>query len=141
MTDKEKRYLGIGAVGIVGFLLYSRMHSGGTAASNRRQVTNAYAQASHPVGSTTPYTPQSPIVVPQGESIYDPNSENLLNTPTAIPQPQATTPSAPAYVVNVNSPRTHRTQKNTKRATKRAHGKGTSQTKHVARKHKPKVTK
>lgn len=125
MNDKQKRALGIGAIGIVGVLAYRHLHSGSRPVTNFGTPTNGLAQASSPVGSTMPYTPQSPVVVPAGESIYDPNAEALINTPTAIP-PQATTKAAPAYVVNVIEPKHVAVKKNRRRPGKRAHGKGAS---------------
>lgn len=117
MDDKQKRALGIGAIGVGGVLAYRHLHSK-SAVSTNGTLTNGLAQASSPVGSTTPYTPQAPIVVPAGESIYDPNSEDLLNT-TATPAPQAVTPSGPAYVVNITTPKAVATKSNKKKAATR----------------------
>jgi hypothetical protein len=104
MTDDQKRALGIGGVAVGGFLLYRYMHkttstvAGGKGAP---ALTNATVG-----GSITPYTPQNPVVLQPGESVYDPNTEGLVNTPTAMPaKPQAVTPAAPSYVVKVNYPK------------------------------------
>jgi hypothetical protein len=110
MTDDQKRALGIGGVGIAGFLLYRHLHSSGTSLIGGTATPNTSGLTSGAVGgSVAPYTPQTPIPLPPGESVYDPNSEALLNTPTAYPAPQpaaaqADTAAAPAYQVNVNYP-------------------------------------
>lgn len=132
MNDKQKRALGVGGVAVGGLLAYRHLHSGkGRAAGGT--MTNGLAQASSLTGSTTPFVPQAPIVVPAGESIYDPNSQGLLTTPT-VPTQQATTPGGPAYVVNVSTPRTHGTTRNHRRAVTRPHNGG-------KKKKKGKVTK
>lgn len=114
MNDKQKKLLGIGAISVVGVIVYHKLHGGG----GRPVVNYGTPTSGATTGSITPYTPQAPIVVPAGESIYDPNSEGLLNTPAAL-APQATTPAGPAYVVNVTTPRTHATTHNRRRAAKR----------------------
>lgn len=133
MTDKQKRLLGIGGVSIAGLIAYRRMHSGRTQ-SNSGRLTNSLA-GSGASGSIAPYTPQSPILVPPGESVYDPNSESLLNTPpqsTSDTPPQSTTPGAPAYTVNVIAPRIVGSKTHRKRPTKRTHHGG-----HGGHLHKP----
>lgn len=104
MDDKQKRALGIGGVALGGILLWRHMHSGST----RTVIQPVSTQ-----GSIQPYTPQTPIPLQPGESIYDPNSQALLSTPTPVntssalagPGNQASTPSAPNYVVNVAFPK------------------------------------
>jgi hypothetical protein len=118
MTTDQKRALGIGGLGIGGFLLYRHFHP--TASTSAQGLTNSTA-----TGSITPYTPQAPLTLAPGESVYDPNSGGLYNTPTAgtagaaapvdtsgstaattadmsglSAPPQATTPAAPNYVTN-----------------------------------------
>lgn len=112
MTHDQKRALTIGGLGIGAVILYMRYRSSKSPASS---VTPTPSNSSA-TGSITPFTPQSPIVVPAGESIYDPNSEALLNTPpataaqaaaapiTTLGTPQVTTPSAPTYTVDVAYP-------------------------------------
>lgn len=139
MDDKQKRVLAIGGVGVGGLLVYRHLHSGKTV-TRSSGLTNGLAQASSgATGSTVPFVPQSPIVVPPGESIYDPNSQALLNTPSTTP-PQAVTPSGPAYVVNVAPPKTHATRRNTRRAATRRVAAKTNQ-QHKARRKKKAVAK
>lgn len=104
MNDKQKRFLGIGGVGVGGLLVYRHLHASRGSAGGGT-MTNGLAQASSTTGSITPFVPQAPIVVPPGESVYDPNSQGLINTPGAIPAPQAVAASGPAYVVNVAAPK------------------------------------
>jgi hypothetical protein len=122
MTDQQKKMLGLGGVGIAGFLIYRHMHSTSTTAAS---PTAANSSAT---GSITPYTPQSPVTLSAGESVYDPNSQNLLTTPTPIDNSanntpglgsQATAPSQPAYSVNVNYPANPVTTSNTTKPVKR----------------------
>lgn len=137
MNDKQKRALGVGAVGVVGLLAYRQQRRKGSA---RTTLTNGLAQASSPVGSTTPFVPQAPIVVPPGESIYDPNSQNLLNTPSINP-PQSVTPGGPSYVVNVAPPRAHGTRRKRQRAaTRTVTARTNQQHKAKSKRHKPKAT-
>lgn len=105
MTDQQKKLLGIGGVSAVGLYLYMKNKKGTTTAT---PVTNSTA-----TGSITPYTPQSPVTIPAGESVYDPNSQNLLTAPNPIDNSTSATPgigsqstaaAAPAYSVNVNYP-------------------------------------
>lgn len=126
MTDDQKRALSIGGVGLGGLLLWRHFHStsssltGGTATPNTAGLTSGAS------GSIAPFVPQSPITVAPGESVYDPNTEGLYNTPTAtsagqpVPIPaQVTTPAAPGYTVNVNYPKPASTKKKTVKPTKR----------------------
>lgn len=122
MTDDQKKALGLGAIGIVGLFLLSRARGG------------TVKQAVSTTGSIAPYTPQTPIPLPAGESIYDPNSQVLLTTPapmTTLPLQvppgttlpglgtQTTAPSAPAYSVNVTYPTHVATKSAAKKPTKR----------------------
>lgn len=123
MTDDQKRALAIGGVGIAALLVVSRLRGGRTAVAPPQPTT----------GQVAPYTPQAPVIVAAGESVYDPNSQALLTTPasstdagvpgTANNTPglgtQATAPGAPSYAVNVNYPAPVRRQSHAKRATKR----------------------
>lgn len=116
MTTDQKRAIGIGAVGLAGLFLLSRRGTTG-----RSQTV----QATSPTGSTTPFVPQAPVLVPAGESLYDPNSQNLL-TPSGPPVAMSPLPlniappaSHPAYVVNVNYPKPVTRRSHAKRHTKR----------------------
>lgn len=103
MTKDQKRAATVAAAGGGGlFLLYRHQQKNASTGHGPPPVTNAGA-----FGQVAPYTPQDPVPLDPGQSIYDPNSEGLLNTPTAFPpgpgaQPQATTAAAPQYVVKVN---------------------------------------
>lgn len=116
MTDKQKKTLGIGGIGVAGLLVYSHLRGGSKTTAT--PVTNPSA-----TGSVTPYTPQSPLTLQPGESVYDPNSENLLTTPTPIDTTgsvpgngnQTVAPSQPAYSVNVNYPAAATTTSNAKK--------------------------
>jgi hypothetical protein len=108
VTDKQKKLLGFGGVGIAGVLIYMHMHSSSGASTAAASPTNSTA-----TGSITPYTPQPVTTLEPGESVYDPNSQNLLTTPTPIDNStgnvpglgaQAGTAAAPGYSVNVNYP-------------------------------------
>lgn len=134
MTDNQKRYLGFGAVTVVGFLVWRHMHSTGTVATGGPALTNLTPQ-----GSIQNYTPQSPLLIPSGESVYDPNNEALLNTPGAL-GPQATNQAAPAYLVNVNYPKTHRRIRNRTKPTKRPHTGGTRRAVRVTKTHVGRAT-
>lgn len=97
MTSEQKRALGIGAVTVVGFVVYKRMRSGSAGALQQAAPTSGAIG-----GSVTPYVPQTPIPVPAGESIYDPNNQALLTAPTSTPTAPITSSagngSGPAYV-------------------------------------------
>lgn len=136
MDKNQKVALGVAGVAGGGILLYRRLHP----ASKTTQVPVSTQ------GSITPYTPQSPIVLQPGESIYDPNTGGLLNTPATKPTyslypyyttgvgdvtappaanpsqpstPQATAPSAPGYTINVKLPKRTGRQKLVSKASKR----------------------
>ena len=119
MPGKNKGLV-IGSVAVGGFLLYRHFKGRSSAAAT---PTSGNSSAT---GSITPYTPQSPILVPAGESVYDPNSESLLNTPpapasttgtTASPaSPTATASPLPTYI---QLPAAVSTAKTAKKATKR----------------------
>lgn len=72
LQEGQKRLL-IGGAVLGGALLYRHFRSGTVAAPRNTSAT----------GTITPFVPQSPVLVPPGESIYDPNSQALLNTPFA----------------------------------------------------------
>lgn len=119
MTEQQKRALGIGGVGIAGVLLWQRTRS------KKRAQTAATPVST--TGSIAPYTPQNPVTLQPGESIYDPNTQGLLTTPTPIDTTsvdagagnQTSSPAAPAYTVNVNYPTTVKTVRAAKKPVKR----------------------
>lgn len=123
MTQDQKRALTIGGVGLGALLLWSRTRGGST----KQRVVPVTT-----TGQVAPYTPQAPVPLQPGESIYDPNSQALLSTPAPIdtttslagPGNQGTAPAAPSYTVNVSYPRTVRRvvqrRKPTKRPVKKA---------------------
>lgn len=121
MTDQQKKLLGIGGISVAGLLVYRQLHP---AAKTAAPITNSSA-----TGSITPYTPQSPVTLSPGESVYDPNSQNLLTTPTPIGEdiagsaaansPQVTAPTNPGYTVNVNYPPIISTTSNATKPVKR----------------------
>jgi hypothetical protein len=107
MTKEDQRNYAIAAGGAGALFLLWRRHKAKQAAVAQQgpAVTNAYGG----LGSVQPYTPQEPIPLQPGESIYDPNTVGLYNTPTAISAGgsligQTGGPSQPGYVVNVNYP-------------------------------------
>lgn len=115
MTTDQKRALGLGVGGIGLFLGYQRLHRG-TPATAPGPV-DASAQ-----GQVAPYTPQNPVTLDPGQSLYDPNSQGFVNTPTApsagatlLPDPNTAAAAGPGYVVNVNYPATHTTAPQAKR--------------------------
>lgn len=127
MNDQQKKLAGFGGVAAAGLFLYSRMHAKPTT-KTATPISNSSA-----TGSITPYTPQSPLPLQAGESIYDPNSEALLTTPAGRSAPfapgdmtfhssgdgQSAVAAAPSYVVNVTYPSTVKTVKQTVKPTKR----------------------
>lgn len=115
MTDKQKKLLGFGGVGVAGVLIYRHMHSGSSTTA-AAAPTNSSA-----TGSITPYTPQSPVTLSPGESVYDPNSENLLTTPAAIESSgaQTTAPTQPQYAPQVTYPVNINTTSNATKPVKR----------------------
>lgn len=115
MTREQK--VGLGVAGLVGaFLLYR--HSSGSG-------TKTLATPISTQGSIAPsITPQPPVPLESGESVYDPNLGTLYNTPQAggSPQPamgQSTTAAGPRYTVNVNYPKVTTMRRTRKKPTKR----------------------
>lgn len=106
MTDKQKKMLGLGGVGLAGLLIYRHMHS--ATATSATPISNSSA-----TGTITPFDPQPITTLQPGESVYDPNSQALLTTPSPIDTTggapgdtgtQASAPAQPQYAVNVNYP-------------------------------------
>lgn len=103
MTTQQKQALAIGGGALGLLVIYRRRHKATTGGPT---LTSGYG------GSVAPYTPQTPITLDPGQTIYDPNNPGLWNTPTApwagnpepTPPPQSNGPSGPGYVVNVNYP-------------------------------------
>lgn len=118
MTSDQKRALTIGGIGIGGLLLWRRMH--GAATTSRTTPVSTTSQIA-------PYTPQAPVTLQAGESIYDPNSEALLTTPTPVDTSsaiagagnQSSAAAAPSYSINVTYPQTVRMVKPTRKPAKR----------------------
>ena len=124
MNDKQKKMLGLGGVGVAGLLVYRHLHPSTAATAASPTTMNSSA-----TGTITPYTPQSPVTVPAGSSIYDPNNQALLTAPGTVDNTgsmagttgtQAVAAAAPSYSVNVNYPSTLKTVKQTVKPTKRA---------------------
>lgn len=101
---KQGLLVGGGALGLV--LVYRKVHGGG-GGKGPVPVTSGSG------GQIAPYTPQSPVTLDPGQSVYDPNSEGLINTPTAPSAgglisppapPQSAIPGNPGYTVNVTYP-------------------------------------
>jgi hypothetical protein len=99
VSADQKRAIAIGGGGL-GLLALYRMRRGAGARTTAGQTVMVGS------GSVAPFTPQPPITVGAGESVYDPNSGILLvpPDPSQAPAPQSTAPSSPAYVVNVTYP-------------------------------------
>lgn len=117
LQEGQKRLL-IGAAVLGGALLYRHFHTGAA-----KTVTPSNSSAT---GTIAPFVPQSPILVPPGESIYDPNSQALLNTPFAPPldtggAPASVVPIAPAQPAPppVTSPTPLATKRTASKPTKR----------------------
>lgn len=138
MNTDQKRALAIGGAGIGGLLLWRHFHPSAPAAA-----TGGGGAA----GSVAPFVPQSPVVLTSGESVYDPNTEGLTNTPGAVdggtgstqtmsPAPQTVTPAGPQYTVNVNYPKPVTKKPTAKKPTKRK-----PTVKRPTAKSHPKVTK
>lgn len=119
MTSDQKRALGIGGVAVAGLLVWRHLHPTRTTAAPATPVTTT--------GSIAPYTPQAPLPLQPGESVYDPNSQALLSTPQPIdtaspvagPGNQSVTAAAPSYSVNVTYPQTVRMVKPAAKPAKR----------------------
>lgn len=98
MTKNQERYtiIGIGVAGL--YFAYRQLHPS-KATSTRKAASNASPSLTSGAvgGSITPFTPQAPLILQPGESVYDPNTTGLYNTPTAVP-PQPTTPSGPGWI-------------------------------------------
>lgn len=112
MNDKQKLALGIGGT-VVAAVIAHHFTSPTKTATPVQPVSLQ--------GSITPPAPQQPVTLQGGESLYDPNTAQLLNTPTAIPTapPQVSSPAGPAYVVNVNYPKAVAMRKLAKKPAKR----------------------
>ena len=118
MTTDQKKALGLAGVGLAGLLIYRHMNK----ATAPAPVTNSSA-----TGSIAPFDPQPVTTLQPGESVYDPNSQALLSTPTPIDNTggtpglgtQATAPSAPSYSVYVSYPTNVTNIKNAPKPTKR----------------------
>lgn len=130
MTDKQKKYLAIGGAAVVGYLLYRHQESSSSSSSSSPLAASNAANSQAAEGSLGNADTQSPVVLTSGESVYDPNTEGLLNTPGALAtspdttQPDVTTPQAsaaasPGYTINVNYPATATAKKVTKKAATR----------------------
>lgn len=113
MALSKEQKVGLGVAGVAGlYFLYSR--------SKKKSQP---VQAVSTTGSIANADTQPPVILQPGESVYDPNSEALLNTPpqpvsggvaynpnppvasTAPSTPQATAPSMPNYTINLNYPK------------------------------------
>jgi hypothetical protein len=139
LTKDQKIGLASAGIGLVGLYYYHKQKSDATVGNN---TTNVPVNTQ---GSIQPYTPQSPIALQPGESIYDPNTEGLYTTPSGQGGPnqfpsvtgQTQSPGAPHYRINVHYPRPHHHQRHHKKAAKRTHhGKhGHHNNKHMAQHH------
>ena len=122
MTKQQKTALGVAAAGGGGLFLYMR-------SKKKKSSTSTVTAATSPVstqGSLGNADTQPPVVLEAGESVYDPNSEELLNTPppstpsnlvaNTVPAaaaqsvlasvPQSVAPTMPNYTINVDYPST-----------------------------------
>ena len=115
MNTDQKRALGLGIGGagvIIAYLKYKKDSGSSSTPAAGKATSNATPSLTNgATGSVTPYTPQSPVTLQPGESVYNPNTGALYSAPddTTTPDtatPQATSAASPAYVVNVNYPAT-----------------------------------
>lgn len=135
LSDAQKQMIGIGGATVAAYFLwrYEQHKSSGTPAA-------AAGQSAASFGQLAPYTPQQPITLQPGESIYDPNSGALLGAPggtggssagsgdsggvsgpvdTTPVATQSTNPGQPMYTINVRYPKKTGTVKASAKPAKR----------------------
>jgi hypothetical protein len=130
VNQNQKVLIAAGGVSLVALYVYRK--NGAKKSGGSTTVVSPVSTS----GSVAPYTPQQPVTLQAGESVYNPNNNDLLTTPSDNSgAAQSAVAAAPSYTPSITYSPVFTTRAAKTAATKQA----TAKTKTVAKTTKPKT--